>query len=88
MYVNALEIIQPATDKHKLRITEVALRWMANYNKLSSEYLDAVLIGGSRPSYIEQNILDLEKGPLPDDLITALDDAWELVKPITGKYWH
>jgi aflatoxin B1 aldehyde reductase len=87
-YFNALEIVQSAADRHKLCIAEVALRWIANHSKLGSEYPDAVLIGASSAIYIEQNILDLLKGPLPDDIVAALDDAWEFVKPITGKYWH
>ncbi|KAH0530814.1 hypothetical protein TsFJ059_005397 [Trichoderma semiorbis] len=87
-YFNAVEIIKLAADKHGLRVAEVALRWMTNHSELGSDYPDAVLIGASSATHIEQNILDLEKGPLPEDVITALDKAWELVRPITGKYWH
>ncbi|KAL6837914.1 NADP-dependent oxidoreductase domain-containing protein [Trichoderma camerunense] len=87
-YFDAVEIIKLAADKHSLRVAEVALRWMTNHSKLGSDYPDAVLIGASSATHIEQNILDLEKGPLPEDVITALNKAWELVRSITGKYWH
>lgn len=38
--------------------------------------------------HIEQNMKDLEKGPLPEDVVKALDEAWEKVRPVTSKYWH
>lgn len=87
-YFHALQIIRPAAKKHGLRIAEVALRWMTNHSMLGPGYPDAVLIGASSPKHIEQNILDLEKGPLPDDIISALNNAWDCVRPITSKYWH
>ncbi|KAH8703402.1 NADP-dependent oxidoreductase domain-containing protein [Talaromyces proteolyticus] len=87
-YFKAMELIRPAAEKHGLRIAEVALRWMTNHSKLGSEYPDAVILGASSQKHVEQNILDLEGGPLPDEVITALDRAWELVRPLTGRYWH
>jgi len=38
--------------------------------------------------HIEQNLKDLHKGALPDDIVQALDDAWEKVRPVTSRYWH
>ena len=38
--------------------------------------------------HIEQNLKDLEKGPLPEDVVKALDGAWEKVRPLTSRYWH
>jgi aflatoxin B1 aldehyde reductase len=42
----------------------VALRWMSHHSQLKREHGDAVIIGASSLSHIEQNLLDLEKGPL------------------------
>lgn len=39
-------------------------------------------------NHIEQNLKDLDKGPLPEDVIKALDEACEKVRPITSRYWH
>jgi len=39
-------------------------------------------------NYIEQNLIDLDKGPLPDEVVKALDEAWEVVRPMMSKYWH
>ena len=38
--------------------------------------------------HIEQNLKDLDKESLPEDVVKALDEAWEKVRPVTSKYWH
>lgn len=35
-----------------------------------------------------QNLVDLEKGPLPEDVLHVLDDAWLSVKAYSTNYWH
>ena len=51
-------------QKHNLTLAEVALRWLSHHSQLKKEYGDAVIIGASSKAHIEQNLLDLEKGPL------------------------
>ena len=75
-------------EKHGLTLAEVALRWMTHHSRLGKEFPDAILIGASSTKHIEQNMVDLEKGPLPDDVVKALDQAWERVKPLALRYWH
>lgn len=33
-------------------------------------------------------MVDFEKGPLPDDVVQALDQGWEGCKGISLRYWH
>lgn len=87
-YFEALELVRTATDKHGLTIGEAALRWMSHHSLLKRQYHDAILIGASSTKHIEQNLIDLEKGPLPKDVVTALDEAWARVKGVAAKYWH
>ncbi|MCJ1299638.1 hypothetical protein MMC08_002430 [Hypocenomyce scalaris] len=87
-YFGALDIVRPVAEKHGLTLAEVALRWMTHHSQLGRKYPDAILIGASSTKHIEQNLVDLEKGELPDDVLKALEEAWERVKPLTGKYWH
>ena len=42
---------------------------------------DGVIIGVSNLGQLESNLKDLEKGPLPDDVIKA----WLITKPTTAK---
>ncbi|EJD54256.1 Aldo/keto reductase [Auricularia subglabra TFB-10046 SS5] len=87
-YFNALEVARPVAEKHNLTLAEVALRWMSHHSQLKRKYNDAVIIGASSTNHIEQNLVDLEKGPLPDEVVQALDRAWELVKPKAANYFH
>ncbi|KAF8160587.1 Aldo/keto reductase [Pholiota molesta] len=87
-YFKALADIRAAAEKHNLTLTEVALRWISHHSLLKREYGDAVLIGASSLKHIEQNLIDLEKGPLPEDVIKALDSAWFEVQPYTSKYYR
>ncbi|KAL5488392.1 hypothetical protein ACEPAI_6500 [Sanghuangporus weigelae] len=87
-HFKALEIIKQAADKAGLTMAEVALRWISHHSLMKREYGDAVLIGASSLNHIGQNLIDLEKGPLPDEVVKALDEAWLVVKPFAIKYFH
>ncbi|CCA69499.1 related to potassium channel beta subunit protein [Serendipita indica DSM 11827] len=52
------------------------------------EFGDAVIIGASKTVHLEQNLIDLEKGPLPESIVTAVDKAWRVTAPYVQKYWH
>jgi len=87
-YFKALDIIETAAAKHKLTLGETALRWVNHHSVMKKEYGDAIIIGASSVKHLEENLADLEKGPLPHDVLHAVDQAWELVKGINTKYWH
>ncbi|KAJ7499440.1 Aldo/keto reductase [Mycena latifolia] len=87
-YFNALKSIRPVVEQHNLTMAEVALRWISHHSLMRREHGDAVLIGASSLNHIEQNLIDLEKGPLPDDVLKALDEAWANVKPYASNYYH
>lgn len=87
-YFNALDLLRPAAKKHGLTEAECALRWMTHHSLLKREKGDAIIIGASSVKHMESNMVDLEKGPLPDDVVKALDQGWEGCKGISIRYWH
>lgn len=87
-YFDALDIIRPVAKKHGLTEAECAFRWMTHHSQLKSSLNDAVLVGASGPGRLEENLIDLEKGQLPDDIIEALDAGWHIARRIQFKYWH
>ncbi|KLO16933.1 Aldo/keto reductase [Schizopora paradoxa] len=87
-YFKALEIIKAAADKAGLTMAEVALRWISHHSLMKREAGDSVLIGASSLNHIAQNMIDLEKGPLPDEVVKVLDDAWLVVAPYATKYFR
>ncbi|CAG8976013.1 hypothetical protein HYALB_00007540 [Hymenoscyphus albidus] len=87
-YFDALDILKAAADKHQLTLGEVALRWMEHHSMMKPEYGDAIIVGASSVKHLEDNLTDLEKGPLPEDILVALEEGWKKVRGIAPKYWH
>ncbi|KAG2051718.1 Aldo/keto reductase [Suillus hirtellus] len=87
-YFKALELVKAAADGHGLRLTEVALRWCQHHSLLTPE--DGIILGASSAAQLEQNCVDSEKGPLPQDVVDALDEACRFVKAhgSTPLYWR
>lgn len=87
-YFDALDILRPVAKKHGLTEAECALRWMTHHSQMKRDKGDAIIIGASSVNHIEENLVDLEKGPLPDDVVKALDQGWDLCKGVSIRYWH
>ncbi|KAL5635518.1 hypothetical protein ACGC1H_004346 [Rhizoctonia solani] len=85
-YFAALESLKAVAAAHNLRLTEIALRWCQHHSVLEPE--DGVILGASSAAQLEQNCTDSAKGPLPDEVLKALDDAWELVGAQCPSYWR
>lgn len=87
-YFEALGIVEEASKKHDIGVGEAALRWLNHHSLLKREYGDAIIIGASSVAHIEENLVNLEKGSLPDDVVFALDKAWDVVRATVSVYWH
>ncbi|GAM42910.1 hypothetical protein TCE0_044r17304 [Talaromyces pinophilus] len=85
---DALDVIREAAGKHQLTEMECALRWIVHHSQLDSSRGDSVIIGASSLQQLEQNLGDLEKEPLPENVVEALDKAWAITKGIVKNYWH
>ena len=87
---DALRLIEPVAERHNLTLVEVALRWCVHHSalKMSNSGTDGVIIGVSSLAQLESNLKDLEKGPLPEEVVKVLDEAWLVTKATTPNYWH
>lgn len=86
---DALRLIEPVAQKHNVTLLEVALRWVVHHSALRIKNgRDGVVIGASSFAQLEGNLNDLEKGPLPDEVVKVLDEAWLITKATTPNYWH
>ncbi|KAM5472363.1 hypothetical protein MauCBS54593_002954 [Microsporum audouinii] len=86
---DALKIIEPVAEKHKLSLVEIAFRWIMHHSALNiKDGNDGIIIGVSSYEQLEKNLDDLEKGPLPEEVVAALDEAWMVAKATTANYWH
>ncbi|KAK9481543.1 NADP-dependent oxidoreductase domain-containing protein [Lipomyces starkeyi] len=87
-YFDALDIIRPAAKKCGLTEAECALRGLVHHSQLNKALGDAIIIGASSAAQLEQNLEDIEKGALPEDVVQALDNAWQHVRGVVPRYFH
>jgi aflatoxin B1 aldehyde reductase len=88
---DALKIIEPVVEKHNLTLIEVAFRWLVHHSQLKLANKggnDGILIGVSSQEQLENNLEHLEKGPLPEEVCKALDEAWKVIGGTAPNYYH
>ncbi|CBX94630.1 hypothetical protein LEMA_P116330.1 [Plenodomus lingam JN3] len=88
---NALKIVEEAAEAHNLTLLEIALRWAVHHSALRTRVKggnDGVIIGVSSFAQLESNLADLEKGPLPEEVVKALDKAWLTAKATAPTYFR
>ncbi|TAQ83341.1 hypothetical protein B7494_g8337 [Chlorociboria aeruginascens] len=86
---DALSIIEPVVEKNGLTMVETAIRWCVHHSALNiMDGNDGIIIGVSNFDQLDQNLKDAEKGPLPEEVVKALDEAWLVAKKDTPNYWH
>ncbi|KAM0490386.1 hypothetical protein ACHAP8_011603 [Fusarium lateritium] len=85
----ALKVIQPVANRLGLTLLEIAFRWLVHHSKLKvKDGNDGIVIGISSLAQLESNLDNLEKGPLPEEVVQVLDKAWGITKPSSITYWR
>lgn len=87
-YFEAVNIIKEECQRQKLNIVEVAYRWLAYHSMLKGKRGDGIIIGASRLSQLEQNMATIKKGPLNDDMIDVINQAWEISRKDAPEYFR
>lgn len=87
-YFEAVSIVQAACDEAGIPMAEAALRWLAFHSELKAENNDGVIIGSSRPSQLESNLISIRKGDLPSSITDAYDSAWEICRESAPEYYR
>ncbi|KAF2484020.1 NADP-dependent oxidoreductase domain-containing protein [Neohortaea acidophila] len=87
---DALRLVEEAADKSGISMLDIALRWLVHHSALNIKDggNDGIIIGMSSIQQLEQNLKGLEGGPLPEEVLKKLDEAWLITKPNTANYWH
>lgn len=73
---DAIDEINLLLSSHDISILDVAIRWMYHHSVLSSEYGDAVILGGSSLAHVQTNIESAENPALTDDVVKKLNDIY------------
>ncbi len=61
---------------------------MNHHGLMKKEHGDAIIIGASSVKQLEENLVNFEKGPLPQEMLDAFDEGWEIVKTVCKPYFH
>lgn len=86
-FFDAVDVIKTAAVKHGITSVEATYRWLAYHSMLSGDRGDAILIGASKISHLQQNIETVKAGPLPADVVEAFETAWRLTKGDSPEYF-
>ncbi|CCX11976.1 aflatoxin B1 aldehyde reductase member 2 [Pyronema domesticum] len=90
-YFSAVEMLSKEAEKQGISMLEVAFRWLLHHSALNmgARGNDGIIIGVSSLEQLTANLKALEKGPLPEDLLAKVEEAWEMVKrERVVDYWH
>lgn len=86
-YFDALEEISKACEAEDIPMVEAAYRWLCNHSCLDTNKGDGILLGASKISQMEQNMVAARNGELPQSILDAMDAAWEIAKPDSPAYF-
>ena len=86
-YFDAVDEIRKACEAEAIPMVEAAYRWLCNHSCLDATKGDGILLGASKITQMEQNMAAAKKGELPQSILDAMDDAWEIAKPDSPAYF-
>lgn len=87
-YFSAIDKLKNLCAKYGITIIEATYRWMAFHSMLNPERGDAIIVGASKLSQLEQNIASVSEGPLSTELVDAFEEAWNTTKADSPEYFR
>lgn len=87
-YFRAMEGILPVCRELKTAPAEAALRWLIFHSRISRRPDDGVILGASRLEQLESNIRSVQRGPLPEGLVSAFGEAAAVCAQDAPQYWR
>ncbi|KAI0271694.1 aflatoxin B1-aldehyde reductase [Gloeopeniophorella convolvens] len=80
-----LRRLHPVVVAHGLTLREVAIRWLVHHSQLRPDDL-GVIYGASKLAQLEEALDAHTKGPLPEEVLAAVEQAWLEIKPYIPSY--
>lgn len=87
-YFDAVDSIRALCAGQGIKLSDSALRWELFHSMLSREHRDTLIVGASSLQQFQENLAGTKLGPLPEDIITAYEHAWQLAKPDCPDYFR
>ena len=86
-YFDAVNGIRKACESENIPMAEAGYRWLCCHSMMDAAKGDGILLGASRQEQMTQNMAAVEKGELPQTVINAMDEAWEIARPDSPVYF-
>ncbi len=81
-YFDAVEELQAIAGRAGRSLVDLSISWLRHHTAA-----DCVILGASKMDHLEQNLNAFENGgPLPDDVLKAVDQVWHNLRGITPDY--
>jgi aflatoxin B1 aldehyde reductase len=79
-----LEGLTKVCEENETTTKEGVLRWFMHHSILQEE--DGSILGVSDEKQVDETLKACEMGPLPEPVVKAFDNLWELNKTTAWKY--
>lgn len=86
-FFDAVELIKNTAEKNGMTCIEAVYRWLAYHSMLDAERGDAIIIGASKLDHLVQNMKSIQAGPLPEELVSVFEKAWQITKGDSPEYF-
>ncbi|KAF9936802.1 hypothetical protein BGZ65_002026 [Modicella reniformis] len=87
LFFDAVDALKAVSSAHGIPLLEASIRWMNHHSGLGPK--DGLIFGANdRVEDLRENIINLQQGPLPKDLVKAFEDTWEKVKAANHSYFR
>lgn len=77
-HTDVIQLLREIVEKNGIGLEEASLRWL-QYHSILTE-IDGITISSSSTQQLENKILHCTKGPLPNEIVEAMEKAWLSVK--------
>ncbi|KAG0338327.1 hypothetical protein BG005_003815, partial [Podila minutissima] len=88
LYFDAVKELKTAAAMHDIQLLDASIRWMNHHSGLGPN--DGLIFGANdNTEDLRQNLVSAQTGgPLPKDLVTAFEAAWDKVKAANQTYFR
>ena len=86
-FFDAVGLLKTVCEKYGITTIEATYRWLAYHSMLRPERGDAIIIGASKLHHLQQNMETIKAGPLPEEIIAAFGQAWEITRADSPAYF-
>ena len=86
-FFEAVDLLREACGAQQITLVEAVFRWLLYHSMLKGDRGDAVILGASKLTHLQQNLAAAEKGPLPRELLAAFEEAWQHCRADSPAYF-